>query len=126
MKLKTFDASTLKTRRSSNPEIHLAKPGTIRFNPALVDTLSLAPGDSVIFHQDELRKKDWYIEKVKINGFNLRKCYGEKNKSLLINAAMLCEAMRESLGQNYPISLPVCTVTTEGKYYAILTSIPKQ
>jgi hypothetical protein len=122
MKLKTFDATNCRGRRSFIPQIGFHKGGVITFNAKLVEKLNLNPGDAIIFHQDEIRKRDWYIEKSKTNGLELRRYKGTKNLSLIMNAATVCRELFASLGIEGPIKFCLASETTEGKYYAILTS----
>jgi hypothetical protein len=122
MKLKTFDLTTCKGRRSLAPMISFNKTGVITLNAKLVAQLNLNPGDTLIFHQDEARKKDWYIEKNVLNGMTLRRYKGSKSMSLIMNASMVSKELLSSLNTEGPIKFPVANQTTEGKYYAILTA----
>lgn len=122
MNLKTFDSTTCKNRRILEPEIRFSKSGVITFNVKLAELINLKPGDTVVFHQDVVRKRDWYIEKTKTNGLELRGQSDQRNKSLLLNASLLCKELFASLGIAGPIRLSVATQTTDGKCYAILTA----
>lgn len=122
MNLKTFDSTTCRGRRMIDPEIRFSKSGVITFNVKLAEQMNLKPGDTVVFHQDQVRKRDWYIEKSKTNGLELRCSSATKNRSLVMNASLVCKELFASLGIAGPVRLSVATQTTDGKYWAILTA----
>ena len=97
MKLKTFNAETFtNVSRSTKPFIYAnAKSGLLSFNKAAVKELSVNPGDQVQFHQDEETPENWYIEKVKSGGFELR-AYGKRD-ALAFNSSMLARTIFESV-----------------------------
>ena len=75
MKLKVFNPETapVSSARTTRPIIHMnGKSGTIVFNKLAVEKLKLKAGNQVQFHQDEETPTDWYLEKVKSGGFDLR------------------------------------------------------
>lgn len=122
MNFKTFDSTTCRRRRMLEPEIRFTKAGVMTFNPKLAEQMNLKKGDTVVFHQDQARKKDWYIEKSKINGLELREASKLRNYSLCLNASLVCKELFASLNIAGPIKLSVASQTTDGKIFAILTS----
>lgn len=77
MKLKTFSPATIPTSggpgKSKVPAIGLSiKAGVFRLNSRACELLNLAAGDEVQIHQDEEDAENWYIEKVKSEGYKLR------------------------------------------------------
>lgn len=96
MKLKTFDIESVPVVRSYTPAIHInTKTGLFTFNKSACTLLGLVENDHVIFHQDE-DDSDWYIEKVKENGFLLRSKKDESN-GLVFNNAALSRMLFESV-----------------------------
>ncbi|MCA6489109.1 MAG: hypothetical protein IM551_03680 [Chitinophagaceae bacterium] len=97
MKLKTFNAETFtNVSRSTKPFISAnAKSGLLSLNRAAVKELSVKAGDQVHFHQDEDSPENWYIEKVKSGGFELR-TYGKRD-ALAFNSSMLARTIFESV-----------------------------
>ncbi len=122
MNLKTFDSTIVRGRRTMTPQISFNKSGIITFNAKLAEQMNLKPGDTVVFLQDQTRKRDWYIEKTATNGLELRRYKGAKTMSLIMNAAIVCKELMASIGSEGPVKFTVATQTTEGKYFAILTS----
>ena len=124
MKLKTFDVNNCRGRApiSPNPMISFVKSGVIVINPSAAKKLGLKLGDQIIFHQDENKKKNWYLEKRMANGFLLRKNKTSKSGSLIVNAAMVVREFLRSLGITGSLQVPISTDLIDGKYYAILTT----
>lgn len=76
MKLKKFTPENCiseKGQHAGKPCIGISlKSGLLRINKQACELLQLKDGDQVLFHQDEEEPENWYIEKVKKDGFALR------------------------------------------------------
>lgn len=75
MKLKTFNPETTPNVRVANATPHMSinlKSGVFSLNSALCTLLKVKHGDFVILHQDEAEPVDWFIQKVKSDGYTLR------------------------------------------------------
>lgn len=75
MKLTTFNPETTPNVRmaAQNPFVSInIKTGVFSLNNAACELLKVQHGDNVVMHQDEEETLDWYFEKVKSNGYQLR------------------------------------------------------
>jgi hypothetical protein len=98
MKLKEFNTENctgLRTRTSAPAITVDTKTGCNRINGAASELIGLSDGDQVKFHQDEDEEGDWYMEKVKDGGFELRK--GPAGSTLLFNNVKLSKKIAESV-----------------------------
>ena len=96
MRTKTFNPTSTPTRVWRAPAIGVTlKTGVFTLNRAAINKLDLKHGDMVQFHQDEDNPEDWYIEKVKANGFVLREA--GKSCNLVFNSKPLALSIFESV-----------------------------
>jgi hypothetical protein len=75
MNLKTFTPDTVGSsmRKTKSPTIAInMKVGLFRINEPACELIGLKGGDYVVFHQEEGEEGNWYIEKVKGSGFEVR------------------------------------------------------
>lgn len=92
MKLKSYNTENMEVKRASIPSITVnLKVGTFSINRAACDIIGLKPGDLVQFNQDESNTENWYIEKVKTNGFAVRGKTDESTGVLFNHTSMARE-----------------------------------
>jgi hypothetical protein len=73
MNLKEFNVATVKMERRGQPAIGInSKTGVFNFNGFAAKLIGLDAGDQVQFLQDESEPENWYVEKVKVSGFEVR------------------------------------------------------
>ena len=125
MELITYDAQSAASRRSEDPMVRFCKSGLITINPHASDKLRLEEGSQLAFHQDKKKKSDWYLEKRTANGLQLRQNKTSKSKSLVCNCSLVCKELLASLGKTSRIAIPLATIPTDGKYFALLTTTVK-
>jgi hypothetical protein len=125
MELITYDAQSCRGHNDVDPLVRFNKSGIITINNRACKELSLEEGAQVKFHQDKNRKKDWYLEKVTMNGLVLKKNLKAGCVGLNIQSAMICKEMLSSLGKDKPVKLPIAITPTDGKYFALLTTTLK-
>lgn len=90
MKLKTFNATNVVMVRSFTPGIGVnSKSGLFTINRAACDEIGLKEGDFIQFLQDEEEPENWFIEKVKDTGFQLRGKGDEKSALSFNNTTMV-------------------------------------
>lgn len=100
MKLKEFNTENLPvvSRRDTVPKLGIqAKTGIVIFNPPAIDLLQIKDGDTVVFHQDEEDKVNWYVEVVgnSPKGFKLR--IKKPTNYLMFNSTSLARRIFESV-----------------------------
>jgi hypothetical protein len=125
MELITYDAQTCRGHSDDTPNVRFNKAGIITISGKACQALDLNEGDQVKFHQDKKNKKDWYLEKVTLNGLKLKQNKKAGCKGLNLQSAMICKEVLSSLNKDKPVKLPIATTPTDGKYYAFLTATLK-
>lgn len=75
MKLKEYTPATHARVRPNKARIGINKSGYFVLSKRLMEVMKLSEGDEVIMLQDAEAPTDWYITKVKDEGFSVRK-YG--------------------------------------------------
>lgn len=64
MKLKTYNTQNTHSARIGDPYVRVyGKAGAFIFSTGLCRETGWKSGDAFLFHQDENRPQDWYIEK---------------------------------------------------------------
>ena len=94
MQLKTFNVATTPPRIRQQKEAVLSlvfRSGLFSFNKAATEVLGLVAGDLIVLHQDEDIPENWYLEKVKSDGFALRSKADTTFPMMMNNAALLHE-----------------------------------
>jgi len=94
MQLKTFTPDTTPNVRASAqiPQVTLyLKNGVFAINKSAAEVIGVASGNQIMLHQDEENPEDWYIEKVKDNGFPLRCKNGDVAPLVFNNSALVRE-----------------------------------
>jgi hypothetical protein len=96
MKLKEFNTENCcKMGRTTIPSINIdTKVGTVRLNKSASALMGISNADQVKFHQDEDEPGDWYIEKVKNGGFEVREV---ANGAMVFNNTAICKKIAESV-----------------------------
>lgn len=69
MKLKTYNKTNTLTKDRGTPAISITHTGVFRVSTVLAEEMKLQEGDQVALAQDEDEPKDWYLHKVKADGF---------------------------------------------------------
>jgi hypothetical protein len=73
IKLREFNASNTQVIRNGNPSMSINhKTGVFSINQQASSLIGLKAGDQIQFLQDENEPENWYMEKVKSEGFALR------------------------------------------------------
>ena len=130
MKLKEFNTENSKTMRVSEPVVRIStKSGVFSFNGSASELLELAT-NKVVFVQDELSLRDWYIKKSNAdNAFTLRMDGKSVNVRYDFNSTHLAKRVMDSLrkpGKNYQAStfrIQQKPVEMEGVvYYLLITA----
>ena len=96
MKLKTFDASNTPTRTMTNRQASVTltfKSGLFAFSKGACDLIGLKHDTQIVIHQDEDMLHQFYIEKVKKNGFELRHKNEANPHPLMMNNSALVQEM---------------------------------
>lgn len=97
MKLKTFDTTNVLVERKQEARIHInISTGLFTINKTAADLMALKAGEMVCLHQDEDEKENWYIEKVKKDGFSLR-YNGNLGSGVFFNSAIMARMIVESV-----------------------------
>jgi len=100
MKLKEFNAENTKTSRgggSKTPSIGInLKTGLFSINKTACELMDIKADDQVIILQDEEDKANWYLEKVKTKGFQVRS-KAEITTGALFNNTILARAIADSV-----------------------------
>jgi hypothetical protein len=122
MEFITYDAQTCRGKSDDSPQVRFNRSGIITINGKACLALELKEGDQVKIHQDKKSKKDWYLEKVTMNGLKLRLNKAAGCKGLNFQSSMICKEVLSSLGIDKPVKLPIATTPTDGRYYALLSS----
>lgn len=122
MELITYDAQNCRRQSNPDPEIRFNRSGIITINKKACVSLELKEGDQLKFHQGKKKKRDWYIEKVNLNGLVLKRNKAAGSQALLIQSATICKEVLASLGKDKPVKIPVATSPVDGKYFALLTA----
>ena len=121
--MKTYNPTSTPTRVWRAPALGVtSRTGVFTLNRAAINKLDLKPGDMVQFHQDEDNPEDWYIEKVKSNGFVLREA-GKNN--LCFNSKPLALSIFESVAYEKPTGrMPIGEEYIHGKshLWAVVTA----
>ena len=123
MRTKTYNPTSTPTRVWRAPAIGVTlRTGVFTLNRAAINKLDLKSGDMVQFHQDEDSPEDWYIEKVKGNGFVLREA---GKSSLCFNSKPLALSIFESVAYEKPTGrMPIGEEYIHGKshLWAVITA----
>lgn len=99
MKLREFNPENCisVSQRKGQASISIdTKVGCNRITKAACETLGLKAGDCIVFHQDETDTENWYLEKVKSGGFELRE-NDKITSGLLFNSVALARKIAESV-----------------------------
>ena len=100
MKLKSFNAANSKMYSRGDENLAMVsfnqKAGVVRINEAAANKIGLASEDQIMIHQDEENPQDWYIEKVKENGFTLRAKDNDLKNGLLFNNTHVIKSIATS------------------------------
>lgn len=124
MKLKEFNIENCGSNvRSTLPAVSFDfKVGAARVNREACLLVGLKEGDQVKFHQDLEEPENWYLEKVKSGGFELRKHAGP---SLMFNSSRLAKRVAESVAfdgrSGRCLVAGQATVVEKRKLYGIIT-----
>jgi hypothetical protein len=123
MALKSYNPSNVPSHsKKTAPMVTLnRKAGTITFNAEAQRTLSLDDKSMVEFYQDENEPSDWFVAKVKKNGFGFRRS-NDKNY-LIFNSSYLVKTIFDSClydGNNG--RLIVGEVSDDNETYALVTA----
>lgn len=95
MKLKTFNTTNAQRYTRTEPFVSFMKTGLILISKPAAQLLGVEAGDQIQFLQDTDNPKDWYIEKVKEDGFTLRR---NAAGGLITNSLPIKKIMFESVG----------------------------
>lgn len=97
MKLKAFNTTNIATSKVTAPYIQVnTVTGLFNINKSAADKIGLKDNDLIQFLQDEEQPDEWYIEKVKENGFQVR--YKENvGGGLLFNSTILSRLIFKSV-----------------------------
>jgi len=125
MNLKKYDRKDCKHIAPGKPSVHMTNKGVFSLNKAAVQGIGLKKEDKILFVQDELIPKDWYIQKTDSeDGFVLRENQGR----LILNASKIVQNIFKSLEINKESAgFRIATEPTEDNgesYFAILTRVP--
>lgn len=97
MKFKTFNTTNVINAREQKPSIGInSKVGLFNFNKAACESIGLKDGDQVQFHQNEDDETEWFLEKVKKDGFILRE-KTNVTSGLLFNSTALARKIFDSV-----------------------------
>jgi len=100
MKLKEFNAENTTTTRGGGvktPAIGInLKTGLFNINKTACELMEIKLSDSIVILQDEEEKENWYIEKVKAKGFQLKE-KANVTSGLLFNNTTMARAIAESI-----------------------------
>ena len=100
MKLKSFNATNVRSARSQGRAINMnSKSGIISISAELASEMNVSDGDSVEFHQDEDNPKDWFISKAIENGFKCR-LKKELSNSVMFNSTGMVRTFFKSIDFN--------------------------
>lgn len=97
MNLKTFNRVTVPQRSKTNkPFITMNhKIGVCFISTGAIKLMGLQEGDMIQLHQSEDEPRDWFVEKIKKDGFSLR--FNHNKTGLMFNCAALVNAIFESI-----------------------------
>lgn len=98
MKLKTFNIANSKGHNDTTPRLSMNNSGLISFNGALAEKMKLRKGLKILFHQDEDRPQDWFIELTDLKNTEAFELRTVKNSQCLgLQSAFLVKEVRRSL-----------------------------
>jgi hypothetical protein len=99
MKLKTYNTTNIQTLSNQLRKPYLqvnTTTGLFNINKEAAELIGAGDGDQIQFHQDEDEPLDWYIEKVKKDGFVIR--FKENvGKGFLFNSSKLARKIFDSV-----------------------------
>jgi hypothetical protein len=105
MKLREFNASNTQVTRSGTPCMSVNyKTGVFSINQHATSLIGLKAGDQIQFLQDENEPENWYLEKVKSGGFEIR-TNSNITPGLLFNNTAIGRKVIEGLGGGGVISI---------------------
>jgi len=114
MKLKEYNSENTVTIKTGKPTIRFNAKGLISISVAANDIIKAKDKSKCLFHQDEERPKDWYLEMTEDNkGFTMKKTSNLKSPCLNIRA--IVKNIGDSIGMNGSSSF-VCLIGQPQKF----------
>ena len=120
MKLIEFGPSRANGGRASSttPRVVVSRNGSISLNPKAMEVMGLIHDSQILFCQDPVNKKNWFIKKTETGGFRLRKPKGKEY--LLFMAKDLSLKIHMSVNSTGSVSGEIGSVPIEREYWPIL------
>ena len=121
MELITYTREETKVYRGK-PTVRLSQvSGSITFSKTFTREAEIKHGDRLLFHQDSVRLKDWYVSKTDDpKGLKLRL---QSNNQLMCTSKGMVNKILSSIGKtDRSAGFRMATKPTEGKYFAIITA----
>lgn len=126
MKLKTFNTTNTVARIAKTTYIGInVKVGLFYLNQATVEHLGLSDGDQIQFHQSEEDETEWYLEKVKENGFVVRQKENKSDAALFNNVELSRKIFDSMAYEKISGRVMIGEVVTheKRKLYTLITSM---